>query len=100
MPAETIARAGEGVEASLRACDQRRFRDAKYTSSEQRPSTGHDMQKGRFTEVEFLNGFVVNEGRTLGIACPVNAALTHIFKRVDLGELKPDPKHINELRLN
>jgi 2-dehydropantoate 2-reductase len=100
LPAETIARAGEGDEASMRTCDQQRFSDAKYTSSEQRPSMAQDMQKGRRTEIEFLNGFVVDEGVKLGIACPANAALTNIVKRVERGELKPDPKHITELRLN
>jgi 2-dehydropantoate 2-reductase len=100
LPAETIARAGEGDEVSMRACDQQRFADATHTSSEQRPSMAQDMQKGRRTEIEFLNGFVVNEGEKLGIACPANAALTDIVKRVERGELNPDPKHITELRLN
>lgn len=100
LPAETIARAGEGDEASMRACDQQRFSDAKHTSSEQRPSMAQDMQKGRRTEIEFLNGFVVKEGEKLGISCPANAALTNIVKRVERDELKPDPKHITELRLN
>jgi 2-dehydropantoate 2-reductase len=31
-------------------------------SAEQRPSMGQDMAKGRRTEIEFLNGFVVREG--------------------------------------
>lgn len=44
LAAEIIARAGEGDEASLRACDQQRFCDAKYTSSEQRPSMAHDRR--------------------------------------------------------
>ena len=61
---------------------------------------GQDMQKGRRTEIEFLNGLVVREGEKLGIACNANAALTDIVKRVERGELKPDPRHITELRLN
>src|SRR5256885_844760 len=64
LPPETIARAGEGDEAAMRACDEQRFKDAKLTSSAQRPSMGQDMQKGRRTEIEFLNGFVVREGET------------------------------------
>ena len=61
---------------------------------------GQDMQKGRRTEIEFLNGFVVREGEKLGLACHANAVLTDIVKRVERGELKQDPKHITELRLN
>jgi 2-dehydropantoate 2-reductase len=61
---------------------------------------GQDMQKGRRTEIEFLNGFVVDEGEKVGLACRANAALTDIVMRVEQGELKPDPRHITELRLN
>jgi 2-dehydropantoate 2-reductase len=97
---DTIARAGEGDEAATRACDEQRLKDSKRTSSAQRPSMGQDMQKGRRTEIEFLNGFVVREGEKLGLACNANAALTDIVKRVERGELKPDPRHITELRMN
>ena len=58
------------------------------------------MMKGRRTEIEFLNGFVVRKGEEVGIATPANAALTDIVKRVERGELQPDPRHIIELRLN
>jgi 2-dehydropantoate 2-reductase len=100
LPPETIARAGEGDEAAMRTCDAQRFEDGKRTSSAQRPSMGQDMQKGRRTEIEFLNGFVVREGEKLGISCRANAALTDIVKLVERNELRPDPRHITELRLN
>ena len=97
---ETIARAGEGDEEAMRSCDAQRFEDGKRTAAGQRPSMGQDMQKGRRTEIEFLNGFVAREGEKVGLACRANAALTDIVKRVERGELKPDPRHITELRLN
>ncbi len=100
LPPETIAKAGEGDADAMRACDEQRFKDSKKTSGTQRPSMGQDMQKGRRTEIEFLNGFVVREGEKVGQACRANAALTDIVKRVEKGELKADPKHILELRLN
>jgi 2-dehydropantoate 2-reductase len=100
LPPETIARAGEGDEAATRACDEQRFKDGKKTSSAQRPSMGQDMEKGRRTEIDFLNGFVAREGEKLGLSCSANAALTDIVQRVERGELKPDPRHITELRLN
>jgi 2-dehydropantoate 2-reductase len=100
LPPDTIARAGEGDEAALRVCDEQRFKDSKHTAAEQRPSMGQDMQKGRRTEIEFLNGHVVREGEKVGIVCRANAVLVDIVKRVEKGELKPDPRHITELRLN
>src|ERR1700721_2996302 len=69
LPPETRARAGEGDEAAMRACDAQRFEDGKRTSSAQRPSMGQDMQKAPPTEIEFLNGFVVREGEKVGLAC-------------------------------
>jgi 2-dehydropantoate 2-reductase len=100
LPPETIAKAGEGDAEAMRACDEQRFKDSKKTSGAQRPSMGQDMQKGRRTEIDFLNGFVVREGEKVGLACKANAVLTDVVKRVETGELKADPKHITELRLN
>jgi 2-dehydropantoate 2-reductase len=97
---ETLARAGEGDDAARKVCDDQRFKDSGRTAAGQRPSMGQDMQKGRRTEIEFLNGFVVREGEKIGLPCAANAALTDIVKRVERGELKADPRHIMELRLN
>jgi 2-dehydropantoate 2-reductase len=83
--------------------DPRRFFgefSAKRTAAEQRPSKGQDMQKGRRTEIEFLNGLIVREAEKVGLTCRANAVLTDLVKRVERGELKPDPRHIMELRLN
>ena len=84
----------------MRACDEQRFKDSSRTAAGQRPSMGQDMQKGRRTEIEFINGLIVREGEKLGLACRANAALTDIVKRVERNELSPDPRHITELRLN
>jgi 2-dehydropantoate 2-reductase len=61
---------------------------------------GQDMVKGRRTEIEFLNGFVVGKAKEIGILAPANAALVDIVRRVEKGELKPDKRHILDLRLN
>jgi 2-dehydropantoate 2-reductase len=100
LPPETIARAGEGDAAAMRAYEEQRLKDRGRVSAEQRPSMGQDMLKGRRTEIEFLNGFVVREGDKVGLPCRANAVLTDIVKRVEKGELEPDPRHIAELRLN
>src|ERR1700709_2067431 len=68
LPPETIARAGEGDESAMQTCDAQRFEDGKRTASAQRPSMGQDMQKGRRTEIEFLNGFVGREGEKVGLS--------------------------------
>ena len=98
---ETIARAGEGDLAAKAKFDDHRLAEAKKPGGgAHRPSMGQDMVKGRRTEIEFLNGFVVGKGKEAGLPTPANAALTDIVKRVERGELKPDKRHIHELRLN
>jgi 2-dehydropantoate 2-reductase len=97
----TIARAGEGDLAAKAQYDAHRLAEAqKAGGGAHRPSMGQDMVKGRRTEIEFLNGFIVDRGKEVGVPTPANAALTDIVKRVERGELQPDKRHILALRLN
>lgn len=98
---EIIARAGEGEAAAVAAYDAHRLAEArKPGGGAHRPSMGQDMVKGRRTEIEFLNGFVCDKAKAIGLHAPANAALTEIVKRVERGEIAPDPRHITDLRLN
>jgi 2-dehydropantoate 2-reductase len=100
LPPETVARAGEGDAAALHEASEHMLAGTKHLSAEQRPSMGQDMVKGRRTEIDFLNGYIVARGAETGIAARANAALTEIVHRVERGELKPDPRHVTDLRLN
>ncbi len=101
MDAEVIAKAGEGDAKARAEYDEHRIAEVKKAGGgEHRPSMGQDMVKGRRTEIEFLNGFVCDKAKDVGIDTPANAALTDIVKRVEKGELKPDKKHILDLRMN
>ena len=60
---------------------------------------GQDMVKGRRTEIDFLNGLIVRKGNEAGIRASANQALTDIVKRVERGELEPNPRHLMEVRL-
>jgi 2-dehydropantoate 2-reductase len=98
---EVIARAGEGDAAATKEYDGHRLEEvSKAGGGEHRPSMGQDMVKGRRTEIDFLNGFIVRKGEEIGLPTPANAALTDIVKRVEKGELQADPKHLIDLRLN
>jgi 2-dehydropantoate 2-reductase len=43
-------------------------------------STAQDLLRGRRTEIDHLNGYVVREGEALGIATPVNRTLNALIK--------------------
>ena len=46
-------------------------------------SMRQDVMRGKPTEIDHMNGAVVELGRRAGIACPVNAALVAIIKAMD-----------------
>jgi 2-dehydropantoate 2-reductase len=70
----------DGVE--LRA-DFVAYIDARYGPSTNLSSMQQDLLKGRRTEIDHLNGAVVELGAKYGIACPVNQALTMIIKAME-----------------
>jgi len=43
-------------------------------------STAHDLIRGRRTEIDALNGFVVHRGAELGVPTPANQALVALVK--------------------
>ena len=49
--------------------------DISVNMAGQRSSTAQDLARGRKTEIEHLNGYVVRRGKELGIPAPVNRAL-------------------------
>jgi 2-dehydropantoate 2-reductase len=55
----------------------------------QRPSTAQDMRKGRRTEIRFMNGFIAEKSRFVGVPAPAHEELTEIVTRVERGELAP-----------
>jgi len=53
-----------------------------------------DHLKGRYSEVDLLNGFVADENRRRGRPSPVNDMIVEITRRIHAGELKPDPANL------
>jgi 2-dehydropantoate 2-reductase len=48
-----------------------------------RPSMLQHIEQGRRTEIDALNGALLEEARTLGIACPINEAIVLIVKSLE-----------------
>jgi 2-dehydropantoate 2-reductase len=57
-------------------------------------TTLQDHMKGRLSEVDLINGFIVQEGHKRGIATPANAAMVEVTRRIYGGELKPDAANL------
>lgn len=56
-----------------------------------------DIIKGRRTEIDELNGYVIKRGRETGIPTPVNEAVLSLLKEVESGKLKHAPANIDTL---
>lgn len=53
-----------------------------------------DHMKGRFSEVNLINGCVVEENAKRGLPSPVNEVVVSITQRIHSGELKMDPGNL------
>ena len=49
-----------------------------------------DLEKGKLTEVDAINGAVSDYGRKVGCPTPMNDKVVEIIHRIEKGELKPD----------
>ena len=58
------------------------------------PSMAQDIRKGRRTEIEFMNGLIVEKGKQLGIPTPNHEKLVELVKKLERGEIKPSPAHL------
>lgn len=73
--ARGIALAGEEIKADIRHTAHYRFN---------KPSMLQHVTAGRRTEIDAINGALIREARTLGIATPYNEALVALLKGVEI----------------
>ena len=82
--------ARQELEAKMQASAEKR-------AETMRPSMGQDIFKGRRTEIDFINGLVVEKGAELGIPTPVNRAMVEAVKRVERGEIEPSLDNVRDI---
>ena len=61
------------------------------------PSTLQSLLRGRTTEIDYLNGYVVSVAEKLGREAPLNRALTDFVKAIERKEQKIDPANLEML---
>ena len=62
-----------------------------------RPSMLQDLDAGRDTEVDVVNGGVAGKGRELGIPTPCNDRVVEIVHAIERGERKSEPRWLHEV---
>ncbi len=62
------------------------------------PSMLQDLKKGMPCEIDAINGVVCREGRKYSVPTPVNDRIVDTVKKIQAGQLKPEPKNIELFR--
>lgn len=53
-----------------------------------------DIEKGKLTEVDAINGVVCEAGRKCGVPTPMNDAVVSVIHRIENGELRPEMQNL------
>jgi 2-dehydropantoate 2-reductase len=56
-----------------------------------------DVERGLRTEVDVINGAVVDRARELGLDAPANAQVVELVHAYERGELRPSPEHFDRV---
>jgi 2-dehydropantoate 2-reductase len=91
ITAETYANADNGeVYEELDA----KFMPSGGSGPDWKSSMGQDVAKGRHTEVEFMNGYISEQGRIAGVPTPINDAIVQVVSEIDAGTRQPSPDNV------
>lgn len=93
---EVLARAEED-RAAYDAITQQIMAVAYSRSDTQRPSMGQDIQKGRRTETEAINGLVARRGAEVGVDVLLHRRVNEVIGRIERGQAVPSPDHLAQI---
>lgn len=65
-----------------------------HIGKDARNSMLQDHLKGRKSEIDELNGLVVQKGKQAGIPTPLNEAMVRLTRRIEQGTLKPERSNL------
>jgi 2-dehydropantoate 2-reductase len=60
-------------------------------------SSLQSLERGQRTEVDYLNGHIVATARRHALAAPINQALAALVHRIERGEARPSPQHLEAI---
>jgi 2-dehydropantoate 2-reductase len=93
---DLLALAAEGNREAMAEVEEHMIAGAKENprADMQRPSMAQDIGKGRRTEIDFMNGYIVDKGRMLSIPTPSHDKLVDLVRKIERGELDASPSHL------
>ena len=95
IPAATFALAPDDPKA-MAEIEEALVRGTKSSarSNDQRPSMAQDIQKGRRTEIDFLNGLIIAKGKEVQTPTPTHERIVQVVHHVERGQLEPRPENV------
>ncbi len=87
LPADLWIAAAEGELKALAQAEQQMLDGLKRRPEGGRSGTAQDLAKGRRTEIDFMNGYVAEQGLACGVPAPTHAAVAALVKRIERGEV-------------
>jgi 2-dehydropantoate 2-reductase len=84
---------GEGMLADMRRHLVLRVMGMKYRRL--KSSSLQSLERGRPTEVDSFNGYVVQRARALGVAAPLNERLTAMVHEIEKGRRRIEPANMD-----
>ena len=93
---DLLARADED-DSAREAITRMIMEVANSRSDAQRPSMGQDIAKNRRTETEYINGLVARRGEEVGVEVACHRQVNDLIKRIEKGEISPDPALLGKL---
>jgi 2-dehydropantoate 2-reductase len=83
IPADTWMACADGDDNAFGTIESRIIEAAEKATTDGRPSMAQDVEKGRRSEIDYMNGLIVRTGQTLGIDTPANAGIVAAMHTID-----------------
>ena len=97
LDADLFVAAADGDKSAFKTIADHLAEYSKRRKEDQRPSMGQDILKGRRTEINFMNGLIIEKGKELGIPTPCHEGILKAVSKVERGLIGPSPDNIKGL---
>ncbi len=55
------------------------------------------LERGRLSEIDYLNGYIAKKGKEIGIETPINSAIVRLVKEIEQGQRNITPTNLLEI---
>ena len=67
--------------------------------SKLKSSSLQSLERGRPTEIQYFNGYIVRKGAEVGVVCPINDRLTRMVEEIEEGKRQITTENLSDIRL-